>query len=59
MRIKSITISGQGSIGREPVNLELGPRTVLIGPHGAGKGTVIMALHTEQTLSGEVEWDGV
>jgi len=44
MRIKSITISGLRSFGPEPVTLELGPRTVLIGPHGAGKSTVIMAL---------------
>jgi predicted ATP-dependent endonuclease of OLD family len=44
MRIKSISISGLRSFGPEPVTLELGPRTVLIGPHGAGKSTVIMAL---------------
>jgi len=44
MRIKSITISGLRSFGPEPVTLDLGPRTVLIGPHGAGKSTVIMAL---------------
>jgi len=44
MKIKSITISGLRSFGPEPVTLELGPRTVLIGPHGAGKSTVIMAL---------------
>ena len=44
MRIKSVTISGLRSFGPNPVTLELGPRTVLIGPHGAGKSTVLMAL---------------
>lgn len=44
MRIKSISISGLRSFGPEPAKLELGPRTVLIGPHGAGKSTVIMTL---------------
>lgn len=44
MKIKSITISGLRSFGPNPVTLELKPRTVLIGPHGAGKSTVLMAL---------------
>jgi len=44
MRIKSITISGLRSFGPTPVTLDLKPRTVLIGPHGAGKSTVLMAL---------------